>query len=277
MKPAAFDYVRAESLDEALSVLADAGEDARILAGGQSLGPMLNLRLAQPAVLIDIGHIPDFDRIEWTEDGVIVMAGARQAALLADEALAARQPLLHAGMPWIGHVQTRARGTVCGSLAHADPAAELPLLLSVLGGVALVRSASGQRGIQAADFYAGMFQTDIRPDELLFAARFNALPEGAGVAFREVAERHGDFAIVAAAAVADAGGVSLGLGGVGDTPLVYRWDGLTLDLARDAVWELADRLDPRSDPRADGAYRRRLVKTVGLAVVKHALEARHAI
>ena len=277
MKPAAFDYVRAETLEEALAALDAAGEEARPIAGGQSLGPMLNLRLAQPDVLVDIGPAPGLDAIEWSDGAVTVGANVRQAALLADAGLPERQPLLALAMPWIGHVQTRARGTVCGSLAHADPAAELPLLFATLGGVAIARSTKGAREIPADGFFAGMFETALAPEELLAAVRFDAPAPGAGAAFREVAERHGDFAIVAAAAVADSDGVTLGLGGVDDMPVVTRWSGLAADDLEGAVMALADSLDPRGDPRADGAYRRRLVRTVGLETARRAMERRHAV
>ncbi|MGZ0186885.1 MAG: FAD binding domain-containing protein [Alphaproteobacteria bacterium] len=277
MKPAAFDYVRAESLEEALSVLAEVGPDARILAGGQSLGPMLNLRLAQPEVVIDIARTPGLKRLEWADDGLMLTAATTQASLLADAALGQNQPLLAEAMPWIGHVPTRARGTVCGSLAHADPAAELPLLFATIGGTAIACSASGQRGIESADFFQGMFDTAIQDDEMLLAVRFEAPKAGSGSAFAEVAERHGDFAILAAASVADADGVTLGLGGIGDTPLVYRWDGLEAPEVEAAVNALADTLEPRGDPRADGEYRRRLVRTVGQQTVFRAMERRHAV
>lgn len=276
MKPAPFDYVRAESLDEALAALADADGEGRVLAGGQSLGPMLNLRLALPEVLVDIARLDSLRRLEWDGDAVAIGAAVPQARLLADAGLSARQPLLAEAMPWIGHVQTRARGTVCGSLAHADPAAELPLLFAVMGGGAVVRSAAGAREVPAADFAVGMFETALAPDELLAEVRFDAPPPGAGVAFREVAERHGDFAIVAAAAVADPTGVVFGVGGVAETPIVRRWNGLDAAGAADAVNGLERELDPPSDPRADAAYRRRLVRTVGRAVVETALERVHA-
>ena len=277
MKPPAFDYVRADSVEEALAALAAADGEARVLAGGQSLGPMLNLRLAMPEVVVDIGHIPDFAGVSWEGAAVSVRAGTSQAALLADPALADRQPLLAAAMPWIGHVQTRARGTVCGSLAHADPAAELPLLFAVLGGMATIRSAAGARDVPADAFFAGMFETALAADEMLVSVRFDAPRPSAGVAFREVAERHGDFAIVAAAAVADGAGVTLGLGGVSDRPVVMRWPGLAVGDAQAAVDALADGLDPLSDPRADADYRRWLVRGVGLETVRQAMERRDAV
>lgn len=277
MKPAAFDYVRAESLNEALDALSQYGDDARVIAGGQSLGPMLNMRLATPAVLIDIMGLAELDRIEFSDDGAMAAAGATQARFMSRLELRRAQPLLHEAMPWIGHVQTRSRGTVCGSLANADPAAELPLLLAVVGGAAIAQSSQGQRAIPAADFFMGMFETALQPDELMLAVKFDAPSPGAGVAFREVAERHGDFAIVAAAAVADADGVTLGFGGLDDRPHVTRLDGLAKTDAKQAVNDLAARLDPQSDPKADAAYRRRLARELGLEVVFKAMERRHAV
>ena len=277
MKPPAFDYVRAESVDEALAALAEGDGEARPIAGGQSLGPMLNLRLAMPETLVDIGRLDALRQVEWSDEGLKIGAGVTQARVLADPELAARQPLLAEAMPWIGHVQTRARGTVCGSLAHADPAAELPLLFAVIGGVAVARSTSGAREIPAAEFFDGMFETALAPEELLTEVRFDAPPPRAGVAFREVAERHGDFAIVAAAAVADAAGVTFGLGGVAEAPVVRRWDGLDLAGVAQAVDALAEEIDPASDPKADARYRRRLARTVGRETVELALERRHAV
>jgi len=277
VKPAAFDLVRAEHVDEILDVLAEVGDEARVIAGGQSLGPMLNLRLAQPEVLIDISRAPGLGQIEWAGSETMLAANVTQAALLASDNLDVKQPLLAEAMPWIGHVQTRARGTVCGSLAHADPAAELPLLFSTLGGTALIRSRSRQRGVDAASFYTGMFETALEPDEFLLAVRFNPPPFGAGMAFEEASERHGDFAIVAVAAVVDDGGVTLGLGGVADTPVVFRWDGMEAAMAPEALAHLTDRIEPRSDPRADANYRRRLIRLMGARVIEKAEARRHAV
>ena len=277
MKPAQFTYVRAESLAEALDALNEFGEDARIIAGGQSLGPMLNMRLAAPEVLIDIMGLQDLDRIEFSDDGAMAAACVTQARFMSRLELRRAQPLLHEAMPWIGHVQTRSRGTVCGSLANADPAAELPLLLATLGGAVIAQSKGGQRAIPAADFFEGMFETALKPDEMLLAVKFQAPAPGAGAAFIEVAERHGDFAIVAAAAAADGDGVTLGLGGIDAKPVVTRFDGLTAASARGALTDLAESLDPQSDPKADAAYRRRLARELGLKAVQTAMERRHAV
>jgi 2-furoyl-CoA dehydrogenase FAD binding subunit len=277
MKPAAFNYIRAETLDEALDALAEYGEDARVIAGGQSLGPMLNMRLAAPDVLVDIMGLKDLDRIEFADDGAMAAACVTQARFMGRLELRRAQPLLHEAMPWIGHVQTRSRGTICGSLANADPAAELPLLLATVGGAVIAQSKRGQRAIAAADFFQGMFETALGDDELLLAAKFAAPKPSSGVAFREMAERHGDFAIVAAAAVADADGVTLGLGGIDAQPVVTRFDGLLARDAKAALTDHAKTLDPQSDPKADAAYRRRLARELGLETVLKAMERRHAV
>jgi 2-furoyl-CoA dehydrogenase FAD binding subunit len=156
VKPAAFDYVRAESIDEALEVLAQEGADARILAGGQTLIPMLNMRMARPSVVIDIMQLPGLDCIEFTGGSFRISATVRQCDVERRPDLASRQPLLAAALPWIGHAQTRNRGTVCGSIAHADPSAELPLVLLALNGEVEVRSRRQSRRIAAEGFFTGI-------------------------------------------------------------------------------------------------------------------------
>ena len=202
MKPAPFDYLRADDEEEALEALAEAGDDARLLAGGQTLMPMLNMRLVEPAVLIDISRLPG--RAEISDDGAVIEVGAAatQADLEAWPPLARRSPLLAAALPLLGHVQTRSRGTVCGSIAFADPSAELPLCLAVLGGEAVLRSRAGTRTLPAAEFQTGMLSTACRWDEMVTAVCFPTAEPGAGYAFTEFARRHGDFAIVAVAAIA---------------------------------------------------------------------------
>ena len=174
MKPAPFDYVRAGDLDEALAALARHGADARIIAGGQSLLPMLNMRLARPAVLVDIMGIAGLDQVRREGDMIVVPAGVRQAALMKRPGLATEQPLLAAALPWLGHYQTRARGTVCGSAAHADPSAEIPLCLVALDGEIRLRSRRKRRSVRAAEFFAGMMVTAKADDELIEAVAFPA-------------------------------------------------------------------------------------------------------
>jgi len=219
MKPRPFDYVRPDTVEEVLALLAEYGDDARILAGGQSLVPMLNLRLADPAVLIDISRIAALGEIR---DGPAVEIGAAvtQNTLLAWPPLAQRLPLVAAALPFVGHFQTRNKGTVCGSIAHADPSAELPLALAVYGGDVVLRSkARGERVLSVSQFQKGMLATDRDPDELITAVRFPTLP-GWGAGFREVARRHGDFAIVAVAGLFMGEWARVGVGGLIGRPVV---------------------------------------------------------
>ena len=202
MKPRPFDYVQPETAEEAVALLADYGDEARILAGGQSLVPMLNLRLIEPAVLIDISSLAAFGAIHDHGDNIEIGAAVTQNTLLAWPELKLKVPLLAAALPFVGHFQTRNKGTVCGSIAHADPSAELPLALAVLGGAVVLRSKRGERVLAAEAFQQDMLTTAREPDELVAAVRFPAI-EGKGAAFNEVARRHGDFAMVAVAAVAD--------------------------------------------------------------------------
>jgi 2-furoyl-CoA dehydrogenase FAD binding subunit len=266
MKPAAFDYVRAEHLDEVLAVLASEGGDARIMAGGQSLMPMLNMRLAKPKTLIDIMRLDELARIERKARTVTIGAGVRQAALLAWPELSQALPLVALALPWTGHVQTRSRGSVCGSIAHADPSAELPLVLCALEGEVHLRSAKRRRRVAAKDFFAGMMATNRADDEMIEAVSFPA--DRSRCAFREVARRHGDFAIVACAAVATEKGVRLAIGGVADMPTVREFPKLDASALDDALNAFAYELDARDDVHASARYRRDLVRRIGADLVR---------
>lgn len=270
MKPAPFDYLRAGSLDEALAALAEHGSEARIIAGGQSLLPMLNMRLARPAVLIDIMGVAGLDQVRREGELIVVPAGARQAALLKRPGLASEQPLLAFALPWLGHYQTRARGTVCGSVAHADPSAEIPLCLVALDGEVRLRSRRRRRVLRAADFFSGMMVTEKADDELIEAVAFPAARRGTGYAFNEVARRHGDFAIVGCAAMVEAGQIHLAVAGVADKPERRSWprlDGAALD---DALNVFAWELDAREDLHASARLRRDLVRTLGRSTIEEA-------
>lgn len=273
MKPAAFDYVRAETLDEALAVLAAEGGDARIIAGGQSLMAMLNMRLARPKVLIDIMRIDDLDRIGEERGRIVVGAGVRQAKLLAWDNLTAKLPLVALALPWTGHEQTRSRGTICGSVAHADPSAEMPLCLIALDGQVHLRSARRRRLVAAADYVTGMMSTARRDDEMIEAISFPARM-GCGYGFREVARRHGDFAITACAAIASTGGFRLAVAGVADKPEVRDWPDLDGSALDDALNAFAYELDARDDIHATARYRRDLVREIGRDVIMEARRCR---
>lgn len=274
MKPAPFDYVRAEDREEVLDVLRREGAEARILAGGQSLMPMLAMRLARPGVLVDVMRVPDFRTLSDDAAGLTIGAGIRQAALGGLPDLARRHPMLAAALPWIGHAQTRSRGTVCGSVAHADPSAEIPLLLLALGGEVRLRSHRKARSLPAGEFFTGLMNTARAENEMIESVFIPASKPGVGQAFREIGRRHGDYAIVACAAVADRAGLRLAVGGVADRPMMRSLPqpgDPALDEALDAfAWDLG----ARDDLHATARYRRELVRRLGRATIEEAVQCR---
>jgi len=272
MKPRRFDYARPDSVAEALALLAEYGEEARVLAGGQSLMAMLNLRLLEPAVLVDIARLAELDIIKVAGDKAEVGAAVTQNRLKDWPELSAKLPLLAKALPFVGHFQTRNKGTVCGSVAHADPSSEIPLALATLGGEVVLRSQRGTRVMAAADFQRGMLTTAREDDELITAVRF-PVQAGKRVAFREVARRHGDFAIIAVAASVESGEVvRVGIGGVADRPAVRRIVIDGPDAAKSAFEALAWELEGYDDIHASARLRRDLLRRVGPAVVEEALQ-----
>lgn len=274
MKPAPFGYLRAGTTAEVLEALRQGGGEARVIAGGQSLVPMLNMRLARPGLLVDIMHVEALRRVEDDGKRLVISAGVRQRALEARQDLVQRQPLLAAMLPWLGHVQTRSRGTVCGSVAHADPSAELPLALVALEGEVHLRSSRKARRVAAASFFTGMMATARAEDELIEAVSVPTAQAGSGCAFREVSRRHGDYAIAAFAAVADGSDVRLAVGGVAAAPEARRVpaDGGLDDALEAFAWEL----EARDDLHASARYRRELVRRIGREVVRQAVRDRDA-
>jgi 2-furoyl-CoA dehydrogenase FAD binding subunit len=268
VKPPAFDYIRADSADEAVAMLAEYGDDARILAGGQSLMPILNMRLAQPRVLIDISRAADLGRVDADSDRLTVCAAVTQAAVEWRTGLMREVPLLAQALPYLGHLQTRNRGTVCGSVAHADPSAELPLCLTVLGGDVVLRSRERRRSLSADEFFQGALATAREPAELVEAVQFPLARTGARYGFTEVSMRHGDFAIVALAAIVDSSGIHLAVGGVADRPRRQRWPRLRGAELDDALNRLAWDLEARDDQHATARYRRHLVRTLGKRMIE---------
>jgi 2-furoyl-CoA dehydrogenase FAD binding subunit len=274
MKPAPFDYMRAQTPEEALDVLGEARGNARVLAGGQSLLPMLNMRLARPEVLVDIMAVEAWRKIETGHSEWRIGAAVRQADLERHPDLAHCQPLLAAALPWVGHTQTRSRGTVCGSVAHADPSAELPLVLVALGGTIHLRTRRRTRQLPAEQFFTGMMATARSEDEIIEAVSLPAARPGTGYAFREVARRHGDFAIIGCAAVVDGGSARLAIAGVADRPVARALPLPTaagLDAALDQfAWDL----EARDDLHATARYRRELVRRLGREVIEEAARCR---
>ena len=281
MKPAPFAYARPSTLAQALETLA--GEpDAKVLAGGQSLVPLLSMRLAAPALLVDINGLPGLDTITVEDDGVRVGALARHADVLAHPGARESQPLLALALENVAHATIRNRGTTVGSIVHADAAAEMPVVLALLGGSVEAASSTGTRTIPAAELFVGPLESSLRHGEIAVAAFFPALAPGAGVAFEEIARRHGDYAMCGVAARVQLDGarvveVRAGYLSVNDVPVVLDLtaplaagvDDASLAAAGEAA--LAE-LDPVADLHATAAYRAQLVRVLTGRVLRAAYD-----
>jgi carbon-monoxide dehydrogenase medium subunit len=271
LKPAPFDYYDPTSLAEVLALLQRYGSDAKLLAGGQSLIPVLNMRLAKPAVLIDLNRVAELTYIREEGEQIAIGALTRHAAVERSELVARRQPLLTEAVRYIGHSQIRNRGTIGGSLAHADPSAELPALMVGLEGQLRIVGPTGSREVEAGEFFLMYFTTCLRSDELIAEVRVPCLPARTGYAFDELARRHGDFALagVACTLTLDQDGVAtdcrLGLTGVGMTPIrpreaEARLIGAVPDASafRRVAEAVMDLVMPESDVHGSAEYRREL-------------------
>ncbi len=285
MKPAPFVYFTPATVAEALALLARHGGDAKPLAGGQSLIPAMNFRLARPAVLVDLNRIAELTYVR-ADSGVSIGAMTRQRAVERSDVVARAAPLLAEAMPSIAHAQIRNRGTVGGSIAHADPSAELPAVMLALDARFQVKSSTGERSIPAGEFFKGMLETALEPGELLVEIAVPPLPDRTGTAFLEMARRHGDYALVGVATVVtlDQRGrcqaARISLLSVGDGPVLATEAGKTLagerpseDLLRAAGDAAATRdVDPPSDIHASAAYRRQLVAVLTRRALGRAFE-----
>lgn len=266
MKPAPFEYHRAETIEEAIRLLGEYGDEGKLLAGGQSLVPTMNLRLAQPRALVDIAAIGELAGVEPYDAGLRVGAMTRQSRVLDDPQVATTAPLVTDALRWVGHEANRNRGTFGGSAAHADPAAEIPAVLVALDADLEITGPSGTRTVSAADFFVSFFTTSVEPDEVLTAVK---LPTQNGPwAFEEIARRHGDFALVgvAAALAIDAEGLArrcnLVLMGVDDVPWSAQaaeqlvvGNRITSELAREVRAAAEAAVEPSSDVHASSSYR----------------------
>jgi aerobic carbon-monoxide dehydrogenase medium subunit len=279
MKLPPVDYEAPKTVSEAVERLAEHQDEASVLAGGQSLIPLLALRLAQPALLIDINGVPELSGVSVTDGWVAVGAMTREYVAEESETIAEAVPLLAAALPLIGHEAIRSRGTVGGSLAHADPAAELPAVARALDAEFVVRGPSGERVVPAAEWFEGYLTTSRQPDELLTEVRFPAAGPGTGISFQEVARRHGDFAMVGLAtsvtlsdgAISDA---RLAFAGVSDVPAraagaeeLLAGERPSAELFDEAARRAAYDLDPPSDLHGSAEYR----KKVAAALVRRGL------
>lgn len=290
MKAAAFEYVRAESVEDACALLAQHGPDAKLIAGGQSLVPMMAMRLARPSILIDIDRLAGLKGIERRGMALVLGAGARQQAVKDNGLAASSVPLLRHALHWVGHIQTRNRGTVGGSLVHADPSAELPLAAQVLEADIVLRSAAATRTLSAAEFFAGPMQTATAPAECVTEIHWPVWGDrGVGCAFDEVSARQGDFAFVAAAAQVQTDGdgrctrAVFGLGGVDGIPLAFPHlagklvgTKLTASDIHAAADSAAAETEPADDLHASAEYRRHLAHVLVARVLAEARDRSRA-
>jgi CO/xanthine dehydrogenase FAD-binding subunit len=272
MKPAPFKYIAATSLEQALTLKAEYGDDAKFLAGGQSLIPTMNFRLAQPAILIDLNRVEGLAAIRPRDGGsTCVEALARYRTLERDPGFAGMFPLVAEALPHIAHPQIRNRGTIGGNLSHADPASELPAITVALGAKFHIRSAKRERWLEASDFFIGALTTDLQPDEMLVEVELPSPKPRSGSCFMEVARRRGDFAIVGIAAMItlsqrdECASARLALCGVGETPIdatsstdVLIGHALTEDAVRDVAAAVQTMIDPPGSVHATADYQRHI-------------------
>lgn len=261
MKPAVFAYVRPSSLDEVLSRKAADGDAATVLAGGQSLVPMMNMRMAQPEIVLDLAALQELSYIRYVNGVLHVGAMVRARDLERSEIVSERCAVLHDAITHVAHPVIRNRGTLGGSIAHADPAAEMPAMLLLLDGAVVVVSTRGSRTVAAKDFFKGPFTTALAADEIITELLFTVPPPSAAAAFAEVVRRHGDFALAGAAAIVDDGDERAVLFGVDTRPIAVS------DLDPDAV-DAA--ISPTDDVHGSAGYRRRLVRHLVPRVLREA-------
>jgi CO/xanthine dehydrogenase FAD-binding subunit len=287
VKPAWFDYYAPRELDEALEILADAGPDGRVLAGGQSLMPMLNLRILSPAVVVDINRIEALNHLDTGREALTVGALVRHADLLRSAEVGQRWPLLDEATRQVAHMAIRNRGTVCGSVSHNDPSAEHPCVLVTLDGVVVIAGANSRRELPAEKFFTGMLSNALEPGEMVVELRYPRQPAGTGTAFVEFARRLGDFAIAGAAAMLTVrNGVCerarLTIVGMGEGPLripaaekMLTGQALGQSEAQEAFAEAAETVmaavDPADDVHASSFYRRHLAGVMATQALETAL------
>ncbi|WNC15184.1 xanthine dehydrogenase family protein subunit M [Brevibacillus brevis] len=285
MKPAAFEYLRPSSLQEALQFLSERGEDAKIISGGQSLIPVLNMRLSTPKYLIDIGRVEDLSYIREEDGYLVIGALTRHRDVECSPLVKERCPLLAEAVRWIGHPQIRQRGTIGGSIAHADPSAELPCVIAALRGEIVIAHADGEETVSPDEFFLTYLLTSLQPDQMVKELRFPIMPETSGYEFTELSRRHGDFALVEIAAVVDldeAGEISLArlaAGGANPVPCVLTDAEEFLigkrpdeEVLEEASVLASEQVEPDGDLHGSVEYRRSLVKTLTKRALQTAIK-----
>jgi 2-furoyl-CoA dehydrogenase FAD binding subunit len=270
MKSAPFQMHKPNSVDEVLLLLNQYGEDSRILAGGQTLVSVLAMRVASPEHIIDINRVEALKNFAVKGNQLEIYAGVRQSEIESWDGLNQAQPLLGLVLPWIAHTPIRNRGTVCGSIAHADPSAELVLALTVLEGSVVLESKKRKRVVPAANFFLGALQTDRQPDELIKSVIFPSKIQNAGYGFAEYGYRHGDFAVVAVAVVRNGNDWNIGFGGIDDVAKLYKTVAKSTLEVIEFVHHLASEIEVREDPTATSGLRRHLMRSLGEKACKQA-------
>jgi aerobic carbon-monoxide dehydrogenase medium subunit len=260
VKPAPFRYHRPESLADAVALLSRYS-DSKLIAGGQSLGPMMNMRLVQPAELIDLNAVAGLDFITGKDDCLEIGALARHHAVEKSSLVETHCPLLAEAAGSIGHYAVRSRGTLGGSLAHADPAAQLPLVAATLGAQIVVHGRRGERRIAAKDFFVSMMSTALEPDEIIVSVRFPKAAAGDRHAYLQFSRRTGDFAIVAVACILQNKKLKIGVGGAEDKPLVFE-DFSAKENPESIARKAREAVDPAENPRVPALYRKELVEVL---------------
>ena len=282
MKPAPLDYVRPQSVEEAVVALAAAGPDAKIIAGGQSLMPMINFRMVRPSVLVDINRIPGLDRIEDLGARFHLGALVRHRMTASDSNIATHLPVLHETMKNVAHLTVRNRGTFCGSLCHADPAAEMPMMALLLNGIVHIASQAGNRSVPAREFLVSSLTTALTAGEMVTGIDIDKLKPGTGWGFEEFARRHGDYALASVAMTMErrdgrAHDVRVAVMGLGDTAArIAEVENCLEDrpvtdaLIADAVMLLREKIEPNEDMNGSADYRRHLAGVLASRVLKAA-------
>ena len=284
MKPPPFAYHAPAHLEDTFDLLERYGDDAKVLAGGQSLMPLLNFRLSYPSALIDINQVADLSYLQQEDGQIRIGALTRQRTIEFSELVRRRLPLLYEATTLVGHLPIRTRGTIGGSLAHADPAAEYPTVALVLDAELVLQGPSGQRRISAEEFFVSYLTTALAPNEVLTEIRFSPFPLTSGWAFEEFSRRHGDFAVVGVAGVIDTDGeqcrtARLAAAGVGPTPIRLRaaedilvQEGVTEQSIQRAAAKAAELVEPDSDIHASADFRRHLTQVLTRRAIQRALE-----
>jgi len=272
MKPASFDLLQPINWKQALDGMREFEEDAQVLAGGQSLVAMLNMRIAKPKILIDINTIKEANTIISSKDTIEISALYRQLELEKRKETKNDLPLIYEALPYIGQQQHRARGTIVGSLCHADPSSELPLCFIALKGILKLNSYKNERLVKAEDFFLGPLLTSRKQNEIVTSVVIPKAKKNAGYAFNEISEKHGDFALASFAVIAEEKKIRLVVGGVCEIPTAIEWSTHDLKELKDLLNDFAWDLETITDQYTSARYKRDLIRHTGLNTIKSAID-----